>query len=192
VIERQTSRRSRWGAKDWTGLLARLVLGGALLYAGLTKIGNLDASVLAVRAYQLEFLPYSLEKAIGYGLPVLEVILGALVLAGVFTRATALVGTLMMLVFIAGIASVWARGLSIDCGCFGGGGQTDDPRYLTEILRDTAFALAGLWLVVRPRSPLAVDNWLFAPVGTSAATPDDTDETDDAGGAHPAGEDTPR
>ena len=67
------------------------------------------------------------------------------------------------LLFIAGIASAWARGLSIDCGCFGGGGeiapgQTQYPRRIAE---DVAFALCGLWLVIRPRSLASLDRHLL-------------------------------
>jgi hypothetical protein len=67
-----------------------------------------------------------------------------------------------MLVFIAGIASAWARGLSIDCGCFGTGGQVAPgaTRYLEEIVRDAALAVAGVWLVVRPHTWLSVDGLL--------------------------------
>ena len=164
--------------RDWVGLAARLILGGALFYAGAAKVMHPDQSVLAVRAYQLDFIPYELQKLIGYGLPIFELMLGLLVLAGIFTRVTAATGALLMLVFIAGIASVWARGLSIDCGCFGGGGQTDDPQYFTEIIRDSVFALSGLWLVWRPRTPFSVDNWLFRPITTShlAETTDLDDE----------------
>ncbi|MEL4356895.1 MULTISPECIES: DoxX family protein [unclassified Luteococcus] len=166
-------------ARDWIGLLARLVLGGALLVAGLLKIGNLDGNVLSVRAYQIDFLPYSAEKMIGYGLPVLEIIVGLLLLAGLFTRISALIGALMMLAFIGAIASAWARGLSIDCGCFSQGGQTEDPKYLWEILRDALFALCGAWLVWRPRTPFSVDGWLFRPItGTVDHTDPELDDID--------------
>ena len=48
----------------------------------------------------------------------------------------------------------WARGLSIDCGCFGGGGAVDGGQtaYGRELLRDTGFLLLAGWLVVRPRT----------------------------------------
>ena len=51
-----------------------------------------------------------------------------------------------MIVFIAAVSSAWARGLSIDCGCFGGGGQVaaGQTKYLQEILRDVGLlALAA-------------------------------------------------
>ena len=50
-------------------------------------------------------------------------------------------------------------------------GQTQYP---LEILRDTGLLLCGAWAAWRPRSPFAVDNWLFAPVAELA---DDTDPT---------------
>lgn len=175
------------------GLACRLVLGGVLLYAGAVKIGNLEGNVLSVRAYQIEWLPYSMERMIGYSLPILEIILGLLLLAGLFTRVSALVGALTMLAFIAAIGSAWARGLSIDCGCFSQGGETEDPKYLQEILRDAAFFACGAWLAWRPKTPFSVDNWLFHPSPVPHdpdhfAHNDDFDTDEDA----LVGEDTPR
>ena len=37
----------------WVGLVARLVVGGVWLYAGLLKVTETEASVTAVRGYQL-------------------------------------------------------------------------------------------------------------------------------------------
>jgi hypothetical protein len=63
--------------------------------------------------------------------------------------------------FIGMIASAWARGLSIDCGCFGGGGKVaggvDDAKYLVEILRDSLFVGLALLVATGPLSHLAVD-----------------------------------
>ena len=89
------------------------------------------------------------------------ILLAILLLVGLFTRWAALVSGLLMAAFIAGIASVWIRGYSIDCGCFGGGGDiTADGRtwrYSSEILRDLLFAGMAAWLVVRPRSLWSLD-----------------------------------
>jgi uncharacterized membrane protein YphA (DoxX/SURF4 family) len=150
--------RGRW--LDWVGLLARLVLGGALLVAGLLKVGKPLTAERAVQAY--EIFPFELAGLIGRSLPFVEIVLGLLLVLGLFTRVTAAISTLLMLAFIAGIASAWARGLTIDCGCFGGGGQigAEETRYPQEILRDIAFAACGAWLVVRPRSVLALDRFL--------------------------------
>lgn len=161
-----SSEGARWAWRDWVGLVARLVLGGVLVVAGGLKLGNFGESIEAVRAYRL--LPYDLSAPLGYALPVIEVAAGLLLIVGLFTRAAALVGGLLMLSFIIAIASVWARGLSIDCGCFGGGGATDPGRALAaypwEILRDAGLLACGVWLIVRPRSPLALEAWLFPAV----------------------------
>lgn len=146
---------------DVLGLLARLVLGGALLLAGGLKIGNPSGSARAVQAYDV--LPFELARVVGYGLPYVEVILGLLLVLGLFTRASAVLGGLLMAVFVVGIAQAWARGLTIDCGCFGGGGQVaaDQTRYGSEILRDLGLALCGAYLVVRPRTLVALDRALL-------------------------------
>lgn len=173
-----TPLKRRSTIKDWVGLLARLILGGALVVAGALKIGSLEYSVDSVRAYQI--LPWDVAKWVGYGLPIVEFILGAMILAGFLTRWTALLGTLMMLAFVIGIISVWARGINIDCGCFGDGGAVaaGETQYPLDIARDVLFMAAGVWLVIRPRSKFAVDNLLLAGLGHPDYLADDVDDDD--------------
>jgi uncharacterized membrane protein YphA (DoxX/SURF4 family) len=155
---------SRRPWQEWVTLAARLVLGITIAVAGLLKVPNLDASVQSVRLYQI--LPWDITSFVGTALPILEVFVGLLLITGTFTRLSAIAGSLLMLAFIIGIASVWARGISIDCGCFGAGGEVEasQTQYPLEILRDTGLLLAGAWTVWRPRAPFAVDNWLLAPI----------------------------
>ena len=110
----------------------------------------------AVQAYRI--LPGGLTGPVGHGLPVLEIVVGLLLILGMWTRLTAAVGLLLMVAFLAGISQAWARGLSIDCGCFGGGGlvAASRTRYPLELARDTGLALGGVWLVWRPRTLLAL------------------------------------
>jgi uncharacterized membrane protein YphA (DoxX/SURF4 family) len=139
----------------------RLVLGGVWIYAGAAKATDLAASVRAVRAYQL--LPDPVATVVGAGLPWLELALGLLLVAGVAVRVDALVSTLLFVVFLTGIISAAARGLRIDCGCFGSGGQLNPDQgtaYTTEIIRDSALLLLTLALTRWPRGRLAVDNWI--------------------------------
>lgn len=142
---------------DWAGTLARLVLGGVLLVAGGLKVTNLPASVLAVRAYQL--LPYDVATIVGYALPPVEIVIGVLLILGLFTRTAAMGAAVLMAAFVVGIASAWARGLSIDCGCFGGGGQIAAERtaYPLELARDAGLLLAALWLARRPCTAFGLD-----------------------------------
>jgi uncharacterized membrane protein YphA (DoxX/SURF4 family) len=149
---RQRVARARW--QPWVTLLARLVLAGVMFAASIPKLLDVDASAKAIYAYQL--LPTGAADLVAYTLPVVELLLGIALLLGIFVRPVAVVYVLLMAVFVAGIASVWSRGLKIDCGCFGGGGETEDPRYLQEILRDTGLALLATWVYVFPRSRFAV------------------------------------
>lgn len=145
----------------WIGLVARLVLGGVWLYAGLLKVGDPASSVTAVRGYQL--LPLGLTQPVGNALPMLEVVLGACLLLGLLTRYAGGLSALLQLAFIIGIISVWSRGIAIDCGCFGTGGPDPDAfsKYPWEIARDVGLLALSLFLVWRPRTPFAVDSLLF-------------------------------
>jgi hypothetical protein len=64
-----------------------------------------------------------------------------------------------MLAFIIAIAQAWARGLSIDCGCFGGGGTIDpeDTKYLSEIIRDIGLLALGIFLYLYPKGRFAIE-----------------------------------
>lgn len=145
---------------DAVALAARLLLGGVFVYAGALKLPDPAASVRAVRAYRV--LPEAVVPAVGYGLPVLEVALGVLLLLGLAVRFTAVLTGLLLIVFIAGMASAWARGLTIDCGCFGGGGEVaaGETQYGRELARDLGFLAAAVVLVRWPGSWLSVDTRL--------------------------------
>ena len=141
----------------WISTLARLVVGGVLLVAGALKVIDPQSSVAAVHAY--EIVPAWLERPIGWGLPFLELGLGLLLVSGLFTKTAALVAGLLFVVFIIAVISAAARGLSIDCGCFGGGGQVapGHTAYAWEIVRDLGLLAMCGWLVWRPRSRFALD-----------------------------------
>lgn len=147
--------------QQWFGLVARLVTGVVWLIAGALKLPDLDASVRAVRAYQL--LPEAIVPTVGYVLPVLEVAVGVCLILGLLVRVNGVVSSILYVAFIIGIAAAWARGLEIDCGCFGGGGVQEgaSENYPMDIARDVALLALSLWLVVRPQTTWAVDNLIF-------------------------------
>jgi protein-disulfide isomerase/uncharacterized membrane protein YphA (DoxX/SURF4 family) len=145
--------------RPWAGLAARLLLAGVWAWAALAKIGDPAAAVRAVRAYRV--LPEWLAKAVGYGLPFLELGLAALLLVGLATRFAAAASAVLLVVFLAGIGSAAARGLQIECGCFGGGGDLaagQSTAYTGEILRDTGLLLVAAFLVWAHRTRYALDD----------------------------------
>jgi uncharacterized membrane protein YphA (DoxX/SURF4 family) len=148
---------SRW--QPWVSTVARLVLAGVLFAAGILKAVDPVQSVAAVNAYEL--VPPAIAKIIGYGLPFLEIGLALLLLIGFATRLAAIATGVLMVIFIGGVISAWARGLSIDCGCFGGGGQIEpeQTQYVQEIVRDVGYLVLAGWLTVFPRSRFALDRF---------------------------------
>lgn len=154
----------------WTGLLARLIVGGVWVYAGALKVGDPAASVSAVRAYQL--LPTGVAEVVGRTLPMVEIVVGACLIIGLLTRFNGVVSALLQVAFVVGIASVWSRGIEIDCGCFGDGGPDPDAtsQYPWEIARDLGLMALSVFLVVRPRTAYAVDSVLFPPNQTNTET----------------------
>ena len=170
-------------ALPWVTTAARLVLAGVLIVAGWSKMGAPALSIEAVKAYQL--LPTAVAEIVGYVLPILEIVIGLLLVVGLLTRMAAIVTAVLMCAFIVGIASAWARGLNIDCGCFGGGGALppgQKANYLPEILRDVGFLALAAWVAVRPPGRLALDSALgLTPVAEEDQSPyrDASDEDDD-------------
>jgi len=147
--------------QEWITVVVRVALAAILGLAGYVKFTEPQAlQKVAVSSYRI--LPTALETPVAFALPVLEMALGAMILLGFATRVMAICVGLLFVVFIAGIISVWARGLSIDCGCFGGGGAVSkgETHYLREILRDLIFLVLAAWLMVFPRGRFALDRVL--------------------------------
>jgi len=142
----------------WLTLVARLLVGGVLVVAGYLKVGNVAKSKMAVRAY--EVLPISIANLLGEILPWLEIGAGLLLILGVAVKWSSIFAAALMFIFVAAIAQAWARGLSIDCGCFGGGGQVapGKTRYLQEILRDLGLAITALYLIRYPLGRFGIEN----------------------------------
>ncbi len=160
--------------KQWVGLLARLILGLVNLAAGWLKFQDPAGTVRSVRAYRI--LPEAVVPTVGHTLPMIELVLGGLLLLGLFTRVAGVLSGLFFIAFIIGISSAWARGLEINCGCFGNGGVPAHPQreYALEILRDLGLLACSVWLVIWPRTKFSVDNLLFP---TSERVSDGGEET---------------
>jgi uncharacterized membrane protein YphA (DoxX/SURF4 family) len=147
--------------KEWAGLVVRVVVGVVWIVAGGLKFTDPAQSVAAVRAYQL--LPGDLAAPVGQLLPVVEIVVGLMLVVGLLTRGAAVISAVLFVLFIVGIVSVWVRGINIDCGCFGGGGADPDAasKYPWEIARDAALLLGSLFVAWLPTTRLALDSLLF-------------------------------
>jgi len=165
--------------QKWLSTVARVALGLVLLAASLLKMVDPHQAAAAVQAYQI--LPVRMAEYVGYGLPLIEFFLAVALIVGFGTRLVAWITAGLMVVFIIGVASAWARGLSIDCGCFGGGGAVapGHTRYVQEIVRDLGFIGLAVWLIRFPMSRLALDRSGRAGTGDEGLFDEFDDDEDD-------------
>ncbi|GAB4316249.1 MAG: DoxX family membrane protein [Candidatus Sumerlaeia bacterium] len=138
-----------------------MVVALVFLAAALPKIINPFDFSLQIRAYHILNEPLSRWMAVV--LPWLEAAVALLLLAGVWVNAASLMAAGMMAIFTAAMASAMARGLKIECGCFG---DYSDPVGWTSLLRD--LFLLGLCVFVFWRTMPHMPHPVPAPPPTSS------------------------
>ena len=146
--------------QPWLTFLFRLILGGVLLVAGALKVTDPYSSATSVRAYQI--LPVDLANFLGFVLPFAEVVIGIFLIVGIWVRLNAIACGALMVMFIIAIGQAWARGISLDCGCFGKGGLLDSDElpvwnYTLEIARDIVLAAFAVYIYRFPQGKLGFD-----------------------------------
>ena len=126
-------------------LILRLIVGGVFVVAGALKIWEPAAFATDIGNYRL--LPHEAINLLAIMLPWIEVAAGLLLILGIWKRASALVVTVLMIVFLVAIAQALARGLDIRCGCFG----TVDARKvgILALAQDAALLAMAAWLAWR-------------------------------------------
>ncbi|MGZ5291532.1 MAG: MauE/DoxX family redox-associated membrane protein [Actinomycetota bacterium] len=145
---------SRWLPLT-TRLVCRLLPAGLLLWAGLAKAFDRQSSILAVDSY--EVLPDAGVRLLAAALPWIEIAVAILLVLGLFVRFAGLATAALGVLFIAAMAQAKARGLAIDCGCFGGGGPGQGVSWW-DLVRDVPIVASGAYLALRPRGPFQLDN----------------------------------
>jgi uncharacterized membrane protein YphA (DoxX/SURF4 family) len=98
------------------GFVGRLVVGGALFAASLTKL-QLPYDFLS-RIYEYRILTPQQVVLVATLVPWLELVSGCLLICGVFTRGAMLIGMVLLFVFSIAQALAVGRGLEITCACF--------------------------------------------------------------------------
>jgi uncharacterized membrane protein YphA (DoxX/SURF4 family) len=126
-------------------LVFRIVLGGLFVYAGAVKVLEPLGFAQDIRNYNL--VGPSLSFIAAVVLPWLEILAGAFLIAGVWKRGAALVLSGLLVFFIILTIVTMARGLDVDCGCFG---AIDRKAGLSVILEDLAMLYLGLCLLLAP------------------------------------------
>jgi uncharacterized membrane protein YphA (DoxX/SURF4 family) len=98
-------------------VLFRLVLGGLFVYAGVVKV--LDPLDFAQNIRNYRLVGQSLSFIAAVVLPWLEILAGVALATGIWKRASALIISGLLVFFIVLTLVTIARGLDVECGCFG-------------------------------------------------------------------------
>ncbi|MFQ6093348.1 MAG: MauE/DoxX family redox-associated membrane protein, partial [bacterium] len=140
--------------------LFRVFLGATFLYASYDKILHPEAFAGAVANYRI--LPSLLVGLLAVTLPWVELFCGLFLILGLFVRSSALVVSLMLLVFSIALFSAVVRGIDIDCGCFNvtNGGQSVN---LGLILRDFAYLILSVQVLLFDKGFLSLSAILRQP-----------------------------
>jgi len=131
------SRLPRWVRSRAAELVARLILGGAFIFAAGAKI--LDPPAFAHEISNFRLIPGSLVNAAALWLPWVEMLTGLALIAGIWRKISAILLGALLLAFVAALSINLARGRAVDCGCFG---SSKTPKTTEQRLNDMRIAIA--------------------------------------------------
>jgi uncharacterized membrane protein YphA (DoxX/SURF4 family) len=139
--------------------VARLVVGGLLLATGILKIGHAAELASAIAGFRL--LPSGVVGPMALALPYVELLLGAHLVAGLFTRVAAIVSAVGFAAYAGAIASAVVRHIPANCGCFGprDAAVADWP----HIAFDLALVVVSAFIACGAPGALSVDRRLAQP-----------------------------
>lgn len=98
-------------------LFARVLIGCVFVIAAVGKVA--DPAKFANEIIKYNLLPDASVNIMALVLPWIELCCGIFILAGVKLRANSALVGLMLIVFTSAVLISMARGLDINCGCFG-------------------------------------------------------------------------
>jgi len=132
-------------------LTGRIALGLVFLVAAYTKLhfnggwhfGDYHFFfAMAIDSYNM--LPLWAVELMARVLPILEAVLGALLISGLGLRWVASITSALLLVFIGAMTRALILHIQIKCGCFG----NDEPLTIFTLLRDSSLLLLALAVTI--------------------------------------------
>ncbi len=131
---------------DHAALALSLGLAAVFIYAGVEKMGDSLQFADSIAAFGI--LPAALISLLALSLPPFEIACGLLLLWPPTRRVGALAIALISVVFFSALLSALARGLTLDCGCFGIDAPSR-PRMWVELGLNVLFLLSALYFYLR-------------------------------------------
>lgn len=127
------------GAAKVFMLAARIILGAIFIYAAYVKLRDpWELFAMSIDSYQV--LPLRMAEMAARVIPWLELAIGLMLIAGVWLRISGTIVSLMLLTFFTLMVRAYAKGMQINCGCFGPG----EAISWKTLLRDGSMAAAAI------------------------------------------------
>ncbi|MEZ0275012.1 MAG: MauE/DoxX family redox-associated membrane protein [Roseimicrobium sp.] len=130
---------------DRIALVLAWIFGGVFIWAGWVKVQDPSQFLVSIRSFHL--LPDPFAAWLALLLPWLEIFSGLCVFTGWLRRGGLLLLNASLVVFAIALVTAWARGLDVECGCFGGGKGT--TTIVEALIRDAVLLAVGAWLMLR-------------------------------------------
>ena len=122
-------------------LALRVALGAVFVYAAWTKLRQpWELFAMSIDAYTV--LPYWAVVVVARTLPWAELAIGLALMAGRWLRISTAAASLLLGMFFVLMVRTYAKGMKIDCGCFGLG----DPISVRTLARDGTLLAGYLFL----------------------------------------------
>ncbi len=134
-----------------------IALGATFVYASLDKIAHPPEFARIVYHYQIvgpsAWIPPLLPNTFAVVLPWIELVIGVLLIGGLWRKEAAALAGLLLVVFLGAVGSAMYRGIDIEkCGCFSVSEEGRQAGWLL-LAQDVALLAAALLLAgAQPRS----------------------------------------
>lgn len=140
----------------WAGLVARLILGGVLIFSGASKRAQpVEEFAVVVESYGI--LPPDPSQSAAAVLPWVELFVGFALVFGYFTPLASAGAGALLAIFLLALISTKARGIELpNCGCFGAGLHV--PAWVTMTMDSLLLIDAGVAFKFGSQA-LSLDNW---------------------------------
>ena len=143
--------------KEFFSVASRLLLCVTFIWASIHKISFPYDFAMQVATYQI--LPLYLVNLQAIILPWLELIVGVLIIVGIWTRPASLITCGLNVMFIVAIAMALSADLHLQCGCFASA-EAGEAMDASLIVRDIGLFIAGAFLVYIQPDRLTLDHWI--------------------------------
>jgi len=127
--------------------VGRMVLGGVFVWASWDKILDPEGFAQAIANYQI--VPLVLGNPAALILPWIELVCGICMILNRWTRGSALIATLLLVVFMGALGVNIHRGVDISCGCFTLNEKAPGDMWLF-LARDAVFLVIAVAVMCRP------------------------------------------